>query len=45
MRMRSDDKQQGGNKVCRWRRGWVPLMVAAGLQGLPGFAQDSEVLT
>lgn len=44
MRMTSDDKQRGGNLGFRWRGGWMPLVLAAGLQALPGLAQDSEVL-
>ena len=45
MRMNVDVKRLGGNLGFRVRGGMLPLMLIAGLQAVPGAAQDSEVLT
>ena len=45
MRMKSEGKGRNGNLGFRFRTGWIPLVLAAGLLALPAVAQEPEVLT
>jgi outer membrane protein insertion porin family len=45
MRMKLEGKGRNGNLGFRFRTGWIPLALAAGLLALPAAAQESEVVT
>jgi len=43
--MKLEGKGRNGNLGFRFRTGWIPLALAAGLLALPAAAQESEVVT